>query len=318
MSFQVHPLGTTPITKTSLSSEPAPSLETLAVQIDQLASMPTVEAILQPLLSYLQQPFEQQDLQRIVDLISHDNSLAAQCLHMANSPLFGRWQSITTPRAAVAALGLQRMRDIALSCVVLKLIPSQSTGPNPVVFWEHSLACGMLARRMAKRLGVRDPEEAYLAGLMHDLGLIVNLRLIPADFSAALETAKSKAVPLDLIEEQLWAFNHCDSGNMLAGRWQLTPLIVDVIKHHHRLSAVSEHRPMIALVSVCDSLCRAHGLGYGYPEELPDISSRDDLLQEMRDAWPVARQIHWPQFHTEMINYLTDVRKLVSVLFRFN
>ena len=295
-----------------------PSFETLSAQIEQLASMPTVESILQPLLSYLQQPFEQQDMQRIVDLISHDNSLAAQCLHMANSPLFGRWQSITTPRAAVAALGLQRMRDIVLSCVVLKLIPDDNSGCNPVVFWEHSLACAMLARRMAKRLGVRDPEEAYLAGLMHDLGLIVNLRMMRNDFHGALQRAQEERMSLFDVEESMWGFSHCDTGNLLASKWGLTSVVIDVIKHHHHNSQLSEYQPMIALIRLCDEVCRGNGLGYGFSEKLPDLCMHADLLNLMKDAWPAARHVQWPQFAVEMNNYLNDVRKLIAVLFRFN
>ena len=134
-------------------------LEQFQAQINSLESMPGINAILQPLLSYLQKPFEQQDMQRIVDLISHDNSLTAQCLHMANSPLFGHWQQIRTPRAAVAALGLQRMRDIALSCCMLRLVPEGADQSRLTVLWEHSLACALLSRKLARRIGIHDPEE---------------------------------------------------------------------------------------------------------------------------------------------------------------
>ncbi len=68
----------------------------------------------------------------------------------------------------------------------------------------------------------------------------------------------------------------------------------------------------------CEELVHLVEAQYGYPEQLADVNTREDLLQPMREAWPVARQIHWPQFSTEMVNYLADVRKLVSVLFRFN
>ncbi len=156
-----------------MTAEAAVRREELIRKIEQLDSIPSVDAILQPLVSYLQQPMESMDLQRVVDLISHDNSLAAQCMHMANSPLFGRWQTITSTRGAVIALGLQRMRDIAVSCCVLKLLPGGWDENNPLVFWEHSLACALVARRVAKRVGMKDPEQAYLAGLLHDLGFVV-------------------------------------------------------------------------------------------------------------------------------------------------
>ncbi len=178
-------------------------------RIEQLVSIPSVEAILQPLVGYLQQPLENLDLQRVVDLISHDNSLAAQCLHMANSPLFGRWQTITTTRGAVIALGLQRMRDIAVSCCVLKLLPGGWDEQNPVVFWEHSLACALVARRIAKRVGMKDAEQAYLAGLLHDLGFVVNMQVAPKEFGEAVALARTSSCTIEEAEEDAIGLSHC-------------------------------------------------------------------------------------------------------------
>ena len=87
----------------------------LRKRLEGLEQMPTIPVVLAPLLKYLEQPLDQLDVQRVVDLISQDKSLAAQCLRMANSPAFGRWQTVDSIRNAVVALGLQRMRDIALS-----------------------------------------------------------------------------------------------------------------------------------------------------------------------------------------------------------
>ncbi len=292
--------------------------EQFAAAVDQMSSMPGVQAILQPLLSYLQQPFEQQDMQRIVDLISHDNSLAAQCLHMANSPLFGRWQTITSIRGAVVALGLQRMREVAVSCCMLKLVPAQRGERNPVLFWEHSLGCALLVRKLAKRLGVRDPEQIYLAGLLHDLGFTVNLQVAPDEFFALLQRAQAERLPLHELEEKSWGCTHCDTGAMLAQKWNLAGLIVDVIKHHHLSAQSSENRATVALVALCDLLCRANALDYGYPEPLTIDWNHDELLEAIGKEWPIARSMKWRQVSAELISYLADARKLVSVLFRMS
>lgn len=294
------------------------SRQLLAERVEQISTMPSMGAILQPLLSYLQQPLDQQDMQRIVDLISHDNSLAAQCLHMANSPLYGRWQAITGLRAAVVALGLQRMRDIALTCCVLKLFPADENANNPVVFWEHSLACALLARKIAKRLGVADPEQVYLSGLLHDIGLIVNLGLFPNEFNQALLTARRRNASLYSVEEELWGCTHSDTGMMLATKWSLSPIVAEVIQYHHCVSQLSLHRPMVALVTLSDRICRANGLGYGYSEEVSIKLEDNELLDVIRAEWPVARNLNWPQLVTELKNYLNDVRKLVSALFRLS
>src|SRR5271155_6277068 len=110
----------------------------LRKRLENLENMPTIPVVLAPLLRYLEQPLDTLEVQQVVDLISQDKSLTAQCLHMANSPLFGRWQTVDSVRSAVMALGLQRMRDIALSCSVLTLLPTGNGKVDPVVFWEHS------------------------------------------------------------------------------------------------------------------------------------------------------------------------------------
>jgi len=299
-----------------LSSAITPQV--LAERVEQLSTMPSMGAILQPLLSYLQQPLEHQDMQRIVDLISHDNSLAAQCLHMANSPLYGRWQAITGLREDVVALGLQRMRDIALTCCVLKLFPAGEDASNPVVLWEHSLACALLARKIAKRVGVSDPDQAYLSGLLHDIGLIVNLRLFPEEFNRVRLTALQRNDSLYTVEEELWGCTHSDTGSMLATKWSLSPVVAEVIQYHHRLPKFSPHRPMVALVTLSDRVCRANDLGYGYSEGLTVTWEDNELLDVMRAEWPVARNLNWPQVLIDLKTYLNDVRKLVSVLFRLN
>ncbi len=289
----------------------------IIARIEQLSSIPSVEAILLPLVNYLQQPLETLDLQRVVDLISHDNSLSAQCLHMANSPLYGRWQTITTTRGAVIALGLQKMREIALSCCVLKMMPGGWDDKNPVVFWEHSLAVALVARRIAKRIGMKDPEQAYLAGLLHDIGFVVNMQVEPKLFLQTITLSRTSGCLMEEAEERVLGISHCDSGQILAGKWRLAPYVLDAIKYHHEFSQLSDYLPVVALVNLSDRLCRIHGLGYGHGENLRLDWDTDEAIQIASQAWPMARSVNWHQISADLDTYLKDVKKLVSVLYRF-
>lgn len=299
---------------TTTSSRRASLLE----RIDHLDSIPSVNAIVQPLMGYLQQPLEMIDTQRVVDLISHDNSLAAQCLHLANSPLFGRWQTITSTRGAVIALGLQRMRDVVVSCCVLKLMPAEAKGMNPIVFWEHSLACALVCRRIAKRIGAKDPEQAYLAGLLHDVGFIVNIHLLGEEFYQLMQEASARECGIDLVEEERCGLNHCESGRLLGRKWGLAPDVIEAISNHHHLSALADYPALTALVSFADRLCRIHGLGYGYQENLSVDWERDEVVEILKAAWPIAKSVSWNRFSLELQTYLKDVHNLVSVLYRFS
>src|SRR6202050_1843384 len=167
----------------------------LLKRLEGLNQIPTIPAVLAPLLRYLQQPMEQLDVQRVTDMIAQDKALAAQCLQMANSPLFGRWQKVDTLRGAIVGLGFQRVSDIAMSCGVLNMMPRDG-GIDPVAFWEHSLGCALVSRHFARKISYPDPAKAYLAGLLHDIGIIVNIWVLPKEFRQAFDVAKAKGYHL--------------------------------------------------------------------------------------------------------------------------
>src|SRR4029077_4257903 len=111
--------------------------QVLLQRLDGLRQIPNIPAVLVPLLGYLQHPVAQLDPQRITDLMAKDKSLAAQCLQMANSPLFGRRQKIESSRAPVSSPGFHHVSEIAISCGVMNMLLGDRTSLDSVVFWEH-------------------------------------------------------------------------------------------------------------------------------------------------------------------------------------
>lgn len=142
---------------------------------DLLASIPSIPAVLQSVLNELDQSADSINLLRVADMIGRDEALAAQCLRVANSVLFSRGPAIDSVRGAVRRLGTARTRNIVVSCGVMRIVPSSMGALDPLIFWQHSLACAIVSRKLARAVGFGDPEKAYLAGLLHDIGYIVNL-----------------------------------------------------------------------------------------------------------------------------------------------
>jgi HD-like signal output (HDOD) protein len=288
---------------------------TLLKKVEDLRQIPTIPAVLAPLLRYLQLPMEELDVHKVTDMIAEDNSLAAQCLQMANSPLFGRWQKVESLRGAIVGLGFQRVSDIAMSCSVLNLFPKDK-GIDPVAFWEHSLGCALVCRHFARKISYPDPSKAYLAGLLHDIGIIVNLWTLPQEFVGAFELAAAKGIPLHEAEQEVLGFTHCESGRLLAERWELAPDLTEVVALHHNPAASLNHSGLVALVELSDLLCRMSGLNYGYIERREvDLLQRPSfaLLSKQCQA---LKEFDWARLTFELDSYMDEVHSLVHAIYR--
>jgi HD-like signal output (HDOD) protein len=241
--------------------------EALRARVKNLEAMPVMPAILGPLLRCLELPPDQIEVEKVVELISYDKSIAAQCLRMANSALFSRRTSIETIRGAVVALGATRLRDLLWSSFLIRMSPQKGQWPiDPAAFWEHSFGCALVSQQLAKKVALPELEKVYLCGLLHDLGELVNATLLPEEFRSAAEYAMRQNIPLIEAEKEVLGFTHCDTGKLLGEYWNLPADVQNVIEFHHAPEQAPLPAVLVALVNLSDLLCRLRGMGYGYDE----------------------------------------------------
>jgi len=290
--------------------------ELIRERVERLNSIPTVPAIIRPLLFYLERPVDQVDVQRIVDLVSCDESISAQCLRVANSALYFRSREVKTVHGAVIVLGVREIREILLSCSLLNLLPKERWIIDPVAFWEHSLGCGLVGRFCARKAGYRDAERAYLAGLLHDLGELVNLLSFQEEFRAAAQLARSEKIPLHQAERSALGFSHCDTGKILAEHWRLPEDIAEVVEHHHDVQQSKLHPVLVALVSLSDQICQAYELGYGFNESTDWKLEEDPSWAILTREYPSLAQTEPGRFLLDMEQYVAEARKLVRSILR--
>lgn len=288
---------------------------TMLKRLESMYQIPTIPAVLAPLLRYLQQPMERLDVHKVTDMIAQDKALAAQCLQMANSPLFGRWQKVDSLRGAVLGLGFQRVSDIAMSCGVLNMMPRDS-GIDPVAFWEHALGCALVSRHLARKISYSDPGKAYLAGLLHDIGIIVNLWVVPKEFQAAFEHTRTNGIPLHEAEQAVLGFTHCESGRLLAERWELSPDLIEVVALHHSPAESLNHSGLVALVEISDLLCRVSGLNHGYIENREVNLLEQTGFAVLSQQCQALRDLDWARLTFELDSYMDEVHSLVRAIYR--
>jgi HD-like signal output (HDOD) protein len=185
-----------------------------------------------------------------------------------------------------------------------------------VVFWEHSLGCALICRHFARKISYPWPEKAYLAGLLHDIGIIVNLWVLPKEFRKVYELARQNGIPLHEAELELLGFTHCDSGRVLANRWELSADFCEVVSLHHTAQMSKEHAGLVALVELSDLLCRMGGLNYGYNE-----NREVNLLEQpgfglLAKEFDSLKDFDWARLTFELDSYMDEVHALVHAIYR--
>ncbi len=284
-------------------------------RVQHIESMPAIPAVFLPLLNLLSGSGENVNVDEVVRLVSYDNTIAAQCLRVAASPLFGMALPPKSIKAAVISLGLRRVETILLTCCLGQAFPSKKWVLDPAVFWRHSLGCAMVCRKFSEKLGAGDHEKAYMAGLLHDIGFMVNCLVFSQEFAKAMERALQEEIALDEAERLTMGFTHCETGRALAEQWKLADDVIEVIAHHHAVEQGQKSQPLVALVHLSDLLCRMRGLGYGYYErhkvDLVSDPAWAILLKEHRDL----EGVDLVRFTFELDEAVEEIHALVSTVF---
>lgn len=282
--------------------------------IRKLDSISTAPAIMVPLLEMMRMPSEKISIEKVVDLVSCDGAIAAQCLRLANSPLFGRRQTETV-RSAVMALGLERVRSILLGLCMNRVIPKNKWVIEPHAFWRHSLGCALVTQRMATRIEYPEPEKAYLAGLLHDLGFLVNSVLYTENFRKCLQLAAEQHLPLDVVEEEVLGFTHADSGQLLLEHWGLPQEMADAAGSHHNMASLDSAGALTCLVHLSDLLCRVRYMGYSYDETMGVELGGDAAWQILVTSYPQLGDMDLFRFTLDIDGAMEQIVATVDAVF---
>jgi putative nucleotidyltransferase with HDIG domain len=247
---------------------------TITASIAKMPSLPTTVAkVLQVCSNPRALPA---DLNQVISL---DPVLMGKVLRLINSAYYSLPNQITSLVRAVIMLGVNTVKNLALSTAVLGNLGKGPAGNvlNLEGFWRHSLCAGVTAKHIARRRGV-DPklqEEYFAAGLLHDLGKIPLNNFLPDLYIQALEFADREHSPLYAAETRILSMSHAEVGTLVAGAWKLDAPITDTIAHHHALSAYAgPHRDVVFTAAAANAFANTLEIGYSgdrHPEPLPPV-----------------------------------------------
>ncbi len=229
--------------------------------IDQLPSLPMV---VQRMLHILQR--DEATTREVAEVINLDPALAAKLLKLVNSALYALQDPVTTVHHAVTIAGFMEVRNLALGMKLMESLPGADKEVlDRTMYWEHSLACALCARGIASAVSPATAEEAFLGGLLHDMGKLVLSVYFGEQWREALEAAEAQGRPPLEVEAELIGAPHTVVGQMLAHHWRLPRLPVMAIGHHHELPPAgdmsNEERLHCAMIAAADNLVRWMDLG---------------------------------------------------------
>jgi HD-like signal output (HDOD) protein len=195
-------------------------------------------------------------------IISEDPGLTARLLRIVNSAMFAFPKPIESVSQAVTLVGTRQIRDLALATSVTRMFEDM---PAELIdmysFWQHSLACGVIARRIAAQRREPNIERFFVAGLLHDIGRLVMFLRAGALVKSAMDRANESGLPLVTCEGEILGCHHGQVGDALLSKWRFEMPYREAVAYHHAPSVARLHPAETAAVHVADIM--AHGMGWG-------------------------------------------------------
>ncbi len=246
-----------------MKSESRNLLEKALADVRQLPTLPVVYSRLQ---NVLQNP--KVSAREVGNVIEQDQALASKLLRIVNSAYYGFPSKISTMSKTVVILGFNEVKHLSLSICILKMFESnQKAGDfDHLEFWRHSIGVAVCAGILAKKSGVSkisSHEEAFVAGLLHDIGLIAQDQYIHGLFVKAVQKKQADNMYLYEAEKEIMGFTHEETGMFLTETWNLPPQLQATTGFHHIPIAKkgSSLFNLVSVVHIADIVAVALGFG---------------------------------------------------------
>ncbi|MFZ4857002.1 MAG: HDOD domain-containing protein [Desulfuromonadaceae bacterium] len=259
----------------TVNNSKAPTIDSIVEQTQTVHSLPLIYDRLNEKINH-----PRSSLADIGQVISEDQGLTVRLLRLANSPLFGYHTNIGSITKALTVIGTRQLRDLALAVSVQG---SFSGIPNEMLdmksFWKHSIACGILSRSIATYRREVNQERFFIAGVLHDLGLLVMCSAIPEYVRKIIQGAAVSSELHYVSEQQHLGFDHGAVGGALLASWKIPITISEPVAYHHAPAEALRYPMEAATIHLADILCHTMDYNLTGNSHIPPLdNSAWDLL----------------------------------------
>ncbi len=204
-------------------------------------------------------------MDEVARVLETDQALTVRVLRVANSAYYGLPRQVSSARDAVVLLGQNTLRSLIFTASVSGVLgrKASSYALEEGELWKHSISVAAGSRLVAQICNRSLAEEAYVAGLLHDIGKIVLDQFMKDEFEETLQLASESPVPFHEAEREVFGVDHAAIGGMLAERWELPQEYVSAIRFHHDPLEAEDGKVLASIVHVADLIAMELGLGLG-------------------------------------------------------
>ncbi len=195
---------------------------------------------------------------RLSQTIEKDQVIVSKLLKLVNSSFFGVRSRVSSVQEAVVRLGFNSVRNVVLSVSVFESLTIDDAGMdfNIQDFWTHSVAVAITSRYLSEKARMQDPDDCFVGGLLHDIGLIIMARYFPDILSAIMHKVMEKRISIYQAEHETIPLRHNKIAEIMAKRWQLPPALCDTLKYHHTPNKYAVNPELLTLIHLGDIIVR--------------------------------------------------------------
>jgi HD-like signal output (HDOD) protein len=251
--------------------------------IDRLPSLPT---IVTRLVKVVNSP--DTSAEDAASLIEKDPALTGRMLRLANSAFYGIPRTISSVQSAVVILGFNTIKSLVLSSSVVKAFSgTQGEIFDRKRFWKHSIVCALAARAIVRafmHVKIMDPESAFCAGILHDIGKLIFEQYATADYKESCEYARKNKCPLIEAEKQIMGITHSEVGRIISDKWALPIELETAIVLHHDPKTSGEMTELITTVHLANLITHQLNVGLWADEQPPREWAQARAIMRMDEA----------------------------------
>jgi putative nucleotidyltransferase with HDIG domain len=252
-------------------------VDTVRSRVERTSAIPTIPQVMKKILRTVEDPAASPAA--VSKLVSSDPALTANILRVINAAVYGFVVRITSVNQAIVLLGLDVVRALLLGVSIFEMMERTAVG-----LWKHSLGCAITAKLLAQKKGMVDPEEASVAGLLHDIGKVVLSVQFPAEYQMALAAARDRSIFLCDAEKELFNMTHATAGAYFANTWRLPKFVVESIRYHHRPLLTKTAPIHTVAVHMADIFVKAYNVGFSGDTFVPPVHQAAWKLFDFSEA----------------------------------